>query len=229
MLEFIWSNGGDVLVPGTGRVLLTDTPVIDAVAFVRDRIIGRAAPRGALNHEEPESLALFVQGKAVFHRNWPYAWPVANDPKRSKVAGKVGVKSLPAFKGHSPAAALGGWQLGINRWSRHPDAAWRFIQFMTSYQSQRTLALQAGRAPTRKAVYQDPEVRSQMPHLIDFLPAFENARPRPLSPVYPMISQELQRLFSRAISDPQTDIPTLAKEASKRIEKLTRLGARISP
>jgi multiple sugar transport system substrate-binding protein len=229
MLEFIWSHGGRVMDPKSGRVLLTDPEVINALAFVRDRIIGKAAPRGAINYEEPESLDLFIQGKAVFHRNWPYAWSVANDPQKSRVAGRVGVGSLPAFAGHGPASALGGWQFGINRWSRQPDRAWKFIQFMTSSHSQKLLALQAGLAPTRRSVYKDADVRQQMPHLSSFLPAFENAKPRPLSPIYTMISQELQRFFSRAIVDNRSSLSDLAKATSARIEKLARLGASIRP
>jgi multiple sugar transport system substrate-binding protein len=224
ILEFVWSNGGQVLDSQTQEVLLSRSPVIEAITFVRDHIMAEAAPRGALNYEEPESLALFVQGKAVFHRNWPYAWNVANDPQKSKVAGKIGVGILPAFPGHKPAATLGGWQFGISRWSRHPGEAWRFIQFMTSYKSQKILAMEAGRAPTRKAVYQDQEIRTTMPHLIAFLPAFEKAKPRPLSPVYPMISQELQRFFSRAIADASSDVPSLAEETERRIRKMVKLS-----
>jgi multiple sugar transport system substrate-binding protein len=229
MLEFIWSNGGGVLNVQTGEVLLDEPAAVEAVAFVRDRIIDKAAPRGVLNYEEPESLTLFVQGKAVFHRNWPYAWTLANDPHGSKVAGKVGVGSLPSFQGHPPASALGGWQFGINRFSKHPDEAWRFIRFMTSYESQKALAFEAGRAPTRRAVYEDPDLRIRMPHLTAFLPAFEAARPRPLSPIYPMISQELQRFFSRAISQRGSDLPALARETASMIEKFVQLGARVKP
>jgi len=210
-----------------GKPTLAEAPFVDAVLFVRDKIIGKAAPRGVINYEEPESLDLFIQGKAIFHRNWPYAWSIANNPRKSRIAGKVGVGSLPAFSGHTPASALGGWQFGINRWSRHHQEAWRFIQFMTSHQSQKTLALGAGLAPTRMSVYQDPEVQEGMPHLKAFLPAFERARPRPPSPVYPMISQELQRFFSRAIVERKSDVPALAKAASKRIQRFLKLGAMI--
>ncbi len=227
MMEFIWSNGGTVIDLKTDRSTLAEPPAVDAVSFVRDRIIGKASPRGALNYEEPESLELFIQGKAVFHRNWPYAWSIANNPKRSRIAGKAGVGSLPAFPGHAPASALGGWQFGINRWSKHYDEAWRFVQFMTSHQSQRTLALKAGLAPARRSVYQDLEVQEKMPHLKAFLPAFEKARPRPLSPVYQMISQELQRFFSRAIAGRKSNIPALAGVASKKIQKLLELGAMV--
>ncbi len=227
MMEFIWSNGGAVINSQTAQVTLAQPPALEAVLFVRDKIIGKAAPRGVINYEEPESLDLFIQEKVIFHRNWPYAWSIANDPRKSRIAGKVGVGSLPAFSGHTSASALGGWQFGINRWSRHRREAWRFVRFMTSHQSQKTLALRAGLAPTRRSVYQDPEVQKEMPHLKAFLPAFERARPRPPSPVYPMISQELQRFFSRSIVDQNSDIPALAEAASRRIQRLLKLGAMI--
>ena len=223
MLEYIWSDGGGVIDRQTREVLLADTPAVQAVAFVRDRIIGAAAPQGAVNYEEPESLELFVHGRAVFHRNWPYAWDLANDPEKSEVAGDVGVGTLPAFPGHSPASALGGWQFGISRWSKHPDEAWEFVRFMSSQEAQKTLALQAGLAPARIAVYHDAEVQEKMPHLRFFLPAFKKARPRPVSPLYPMISQELQRFFSRAITERETDVSGLAQAASGRIERIVQM------
>jgi multiple sugar transport system substrate-binding protein len=229
MLEFIWSNGGDVLDPETGAVLLGEPQATEALAFVRDRIIGTAAPRGVVNYEEPESLAVFVQGKAVFHRNWPYAWPILNDPRKSGVAGKVGVGRLPAFEGHDSASTLGGWQFGISRWSKNPEDAWRFIRFMTSYEAQKILALDAGLAPTLRAVYSDPDVSKKMPHLVSFLPAFEKARPRPSSPLYPMMSAELQRFFSHAIVRPDSDIRELEETFIPRIERIVRLGTRIGP
>ena len=227
MMEFIWTNGGAVINKKTGQVVLDESAAIKAVAFVRDHIIGKAAPRGVINYEEPESLDLFVQGKAVFHRNWPYAWAVANDPKKSKIAGKIEVGPLPSFQGHGSASTLGGWQFGINRYSKHPAEAWQFVKFMTSHDTQKILAIEAGLAPTRRSVYQDPEVRKKMPHLKTFLPAFEKARPRPLSPVYPMISQELQRFFSKAIVEKRSDLSEMARETSARIEKIVKLGTMI--
>jgi multiple sugar transport system substrate-binding protein len=228
MMEFIWSNGGAVIGQKSGKAVLDNPAVIESLKFVRDKIIAKAAPRGVINYEEPESLDLFIQGKAIFHRNWPYAWAVANDPKKSKIAGKIGVGSLPAFHRHSSASTLGGWQFGINNYSMHAQEAWRFIQFMTSRETQKILALDAGLAPTRRSVYQDPEVQKKRAHLNAFLPAFENARPRPLSPVYPMISQELQRFFSQAITESGSDISEMATASSARIEKFFVLGAMIT-
>jgi multiple sugar transport system substrate-binding protein len=227
MLEFIWSNNGEVLDPRSGEVGVDRPAAVEAIRFVRDNIIGGAAPRGSLNYEEPESLQLFIQGKAVFHRNWPYAWAVAQDPERSRISGKVGVAGLPAFEGGDSSSVLGGWQFGISRWSEHVDSAWKFIQFMTSHRAQTVLAAEASLAPTRRSVYRSPEIQRDAPHLKLFLPVFETARPRPLSPIYPMISQELQRLFSRSIVEKSTDIPALVENASENLEKLVRLGASV--
>lgn len=227
MMEFIWSNGGAVINHKTGKAILDEPAAVNAITFVRDRIIGKAAPRGVINYEEPESLDLFMQGKAIFHRNWPYAWTVANNPKKSKVAGKIGVGPLPSFQGQCSASTLGGWQFGVNRYSNHPEEAWQFIKFMTSHDTQKILAIDASLAPTRRSVYRDQELLKKMPHLKTFLPAFEKARPRPLSPVYPMISQELQRFFSRAIVEKGADLSKMATATSMKIEKLFKLGAMI--
>jgi len=139
----------------------------------------------------------------------------------------VGVGTLPSFAGNEPASTLGGWQFGISSFSKHPDEAWRFISFMTSHLSQKILALEAGKAPTRISVYEDGEVQGKMPHLKKFLPAFRRARPRPLSPVYPMISQELQRFFSKALSRADSDISLLARETAEKIETIEKLARSI--
>jgi hypothetical protein len=68
-------------------------------------------------------------------------------------------------------------------------------------------------------------IQQKAPHLKAFLPAFERARPRSLSPVYPMISQELQRFFSRAIAEDKSDVPAMAEASSERIKRVVELGA----
>jgi hypothetical protein len=49
---------------------------------------------------------------------------------------------------------------------------------------------------------------------------FLTAYPRPGTPLYPAVSNILQRYFSKALSSPSVDIQTEAKAASKEIEKI---------
>lgn len=224
MMEYILSNGGHIINTETGRGSIAEKPAVEAVKFVRDNIIGTSAPVGVLTYQEPESLDLFIQGKAVFHRNWPYAWEMANNPDRSRIAGNVGIAQLPHFKGNKSYAALGGWQIGISSYSRNKDAAWRFAAFLASERVQKILAVHAGRAPTRKALYDDPEILKANPHFADMKAVFLTAYPRPRSPLYPAISNVLQRYFSKAISNPDSDIQKEAEEASQEINRIIGLS-----
>lgn len=224
MMEYILSNGGDIMNPETGTAAIAEEPALEAVRFVRDRIIGRAAPRGVLTYQEPESLALFIQGRAVFHRNWPYAWEVSNNPARSRIAGKVGIARLPHFPGGKSHSTLGGWQLGISVYSKNKDAALRFVRFMSSPRMQKFLAIRAGLAPTRRALYEDPEIIGAHPQFEQMGDVFLTAYPRPRTPLYPAVSNVLQRYFSRAISDADIDLREEAERASREIEEIVSLS-----
>ncbi|MGW8273348.1 MAG: extracellular solute-binding protein, partial [Thermodesulfovibrionales bacterium] len=208
----------------TGKSGLQSPAAMEAVRFVRDEIIGKIAARGVLTYQEPESLDVFIQGKAVFHRNWPYAWEVANSPERSRVAGKVGIAKLPHFPGGTSHAALGGWQLGISRYSLHKDAAWRFVSFLTSERIQKIFAVRSGKAPTRMALYGDIDVLQANPHFAAMGDVFATATPRPRTPLYPAISNVLQRYFSTVISKPDSDIESEAALAATEINKILSLA-----
>lgn len=223
MMEYILANGG-ALWDETRLVSALDGPAaLDAVRFVRDRIIGEIAHRGVLAYEEPESLALFTQGQAIFHRNWPYAWSVANDAEKSRIAGKVGMTPLPGFAVGTGVATLGGWQIGISRFSQKPDLAWRFAAFMTGPEVQKRIALATGRAPTRIALYDDPEVAKKIPELKTLRATFDRAVPRPTTPVYVPLSNIMQRYFSSVLALPGTNINQRAALAARDMNRVLDL------
>ena len=223
MLEFVGSHNGSFLTEDGSRSNLTATESLQAVRFVREQIIQRLATPAALTYQESESLAVFLQGNAVFHRNWPYAWGLANDPQYSKIVGNVGVTTLPRFAEGKSTSALGGWLYGISAYSRHPDEAWAFIEFMASPEMQKHFAIHASLAPSRLALYVEPEVLHANPQYKDLLPVFQTARPRPRTPVYPVVSHILQRYFSRVLAFPETDIREEAQEADRRINRVLAL------
>ncbi len=220
MLEVVGSNGGRFITPDLRSSALRERSTLEAVRWVRDELIGDVAPRGVLTYQEPESLAVFVQGDAVFHRNWPYAWEVANNPDRSRVVGRVGIAPLPRFEGGQSVSALGGWQYGISLYTRHMEESWSFVRFMTSREMQRYFAIRASLAPTRKDLYDDVDVLDRNPQFVDQAAAFRRAVPRPVTPVYPAVSEVLQRFFSMAVGRSDSDLDALAEEASIEIDRL---------
>ena len=229
MLEFVKSHNGTLISEDGRRSTLSSPQTVQAVTFVREQIIQQLASPAVLTYQEPESLALFVQGKAVFHRNWPYAWGMANNLRYSKIVGKVGVSPLPHFSQGKSVSALGGWLYGISAYSQHPREAWMFIEFMTSQEIQKFFAIHASLAPSRISLYSDSAILNSHPQFQAFLPIFQTAVPRPRTPAYPMVSNILQRFFSRVLAFPNTDILTEAQISDRQINRfLTLLEAKPS-
>jgi multiple sugar transport system substrate-binding protein len=198
VLEYIHSNGGDIL--RDGQVVIDSPENIQALGFMRDLIYKyHATPVLVTTMIEEPTRHIFGRGKALFLRNWPYAWNIFQGDD-SPVKGKIGVSILPEFPGHQSSPTLGGWHLGINAYSKHPEEAERFIEFLTSYEVQKALSLTIGYKPTRKVLYKDPDMTRAQPFTTSLYDAFENASPRPITPYYMMISQVIQPEFSAVIS-----------------------------
>lgn len=208
VLEYLWSHGGDVLEDG--KVVLNSPGNIAALTLMRDLIAKhRISPPLVTTLVEESSRHIFGNGRAVFMRNWPYAWNIFQR-NGSPVKGRIGVAPLPAAPGQPSASTLGGWQIGVNRNSRHPQAAERFVRFITSRESQKTMALTIGYKPTRRSLYRDPDLIRQQPFITGLHDIFMNARPRPVSPYYMMMTQILQPEFSAVISGIKTPAEALA-------------------
>lgn len=218
-LEYIWSAGGDVF--NDGRVVLDSPANRRALGFMQALVHGDGvSPELVMTATEEPSRRIFGSGKAVFLRNWPYAWTLFERPG-SPVRDRVGITVLPHFPGYASAATLGGWQLGVNRNSRHPEAATAFVQFMTSSAAQKELALAYGLNPSRRLLYDDPELIAAQPHLAQLRMIFDHARPRPVTPQYVRISQVLQSEFSAVVVGLKKPKDALAA-AQRQVEAIVK-------
>jgi len=196
--EALWGYGGAAL---DGERLRLDTPAARvALGWLRELVADGLSPRSVVTATEEDARRAFQEGRAVFMRNWPYAWPLLQDPA-SPVRGKVGVAPLPGETGPA-AGALGGWQLGIS--SRAPPArraaAARLVAHLTSAAANAVLAIHYGRNPARRAAYEDPRVRAEAPFIAGLLPFVDRARPRPVTPYYMLAADALQGELSAAVS-----------------------------
>jgi multiple sugar transport system substrate-binding protein len=217
VLEYLWGNGGDVL--RNGRVAIDSPMNVEALQFMRDLIVKhRVTPPLVTTAIEEPTRHLFGSGRALFMRNWPYAWNIFQR-EGSSIRGKIGVAALPSFPGHESAATLGGWQLGVNRYSRNPEAAEKLVLFLASPSAQKEFARTVGYRPSRKSLYKDPDLLRDQPFLGSLYGIFMNARPRPVTPYYMMITQVMQPEFSAALTGIKTPQEALAsaKEQTEHI------------
>ena len=195
--ETIWGHGES----SDGNPLRIDTePAGSALSYLHSLPQRGISPASVKSASEEDSRRLFQNGRAVFMRNWPYAWAEAQG-KDSMVRGKVGFAPLPTLNGETGHGTLGGWQLALNARSASQNraVAIQLIEHLTSFASNRALALAYGRNPARRALYEDSQFRQRAEAMVALYPALENARLRPATPYYNLISDALQSEFSAAI------------------------------
>ncbi|NUN48220.1 MAG: ABC transporter substrate-binding protein [Candidatus Brocadiae bacterium] len=211
-LEVLWGHGGDVL-DDSGAVVLDSPEGIRALTWLAG-LVGDGAPEGVTTYQEEEARAAFQEGRAVFMRNWPYAWAKLQEDG-SPVKGKVGIVPMVHAEGRESAATLGGWGFGISRTAKFPDAAWAFIEFATAPEQQKLLNARNGAIPTRRALFEDPEILARHPHYPELFRVLLAARPRPVHPQYSRISQSLQRHLSAALVKSETPEEAIRKAAGE--------------
>ncbi len=195
-LEWIDSFGGGTLIDANGNITVNNPRAIAALSLA-GRWVGDISPRGVLNFDEEAARGVFQTGNAVFMRNWPYAWMLAQG-EDSPVRGKVGVIPLP--KGDGPegriSGTLGGWHLAVSRYSAHPEESADLVRFLTSAAQQKKRAVKASYNPTIPALYDDPEVLAANPFFADLLDPLRNATARPsriAGPHYNRLSSDVWR------------------------------------
>lgn len=179
-LEWVASHGGGSIVDDQGEITI-DNPRAAAALDQAAAWIGQISPKGVLNYTEEEARGVFQSGNAVFMRNWPYAWSLAQS-ENSDVRGKVGVTTLPHGPEGSSAATLGGWNLAVSKYSKHPELAVDLVEFLTSEAEQKRRAIEGSYNPTIKSLYQDPEVLAAVPFFGKLYDTFTNAVARPSAP-----------------------------------------------
>ncbi|WAM56907.1 ABC transporter substrate-binding protein [Vreelandella venusta] len=180
-LEWVSSFGGGTVVDQDGEVTINNEKAAEALDLAASWI-GDISPEGVLNYTEEEARGVFQGGNAVFMRNWPYAWSLAQS-EDSDVRDSVGVTQLPAGgeDGRS-AAGLGGWNLAVSRYSEHPELAADLVAFLAGEEEQKRRAIQASYNPTIDALYQDQEVLEAVPFFGTLYDTFTNAVARPSAP-----------------------------------------------
>lgn len=224
--EYIWTHGGDILDPDDPSKVIIESPEsVAGFATARSMLEDGVAPRAVTTYKEDESHAAFIGGDAVFLRNWPYVYALLSDPNASKIKpDQVGIVEMPVDEGGMQSySTLGGWNFFINATSQKQDQAWEFIKFMTDPEQLKTNALQGSKLPTRRALYEDPQILEKVPVArLGKEAIIENSKPRPVSPVYSDVSLELAEQFNQALKgevSPEQAVSTLQDELQRMAEQ----------
>lgn len=164
---WLWGHGGSVF-GADGKFTGNDEPALAAIEYW-DRLKSSMPPGvdGWTWDGQGQSVA---QGVAASMMSWGEFFPFFDDPSATKVSGLMTAVRCPAPKALRTAAQTGfgeipgvghqgGSSLAVSRNSKNPDAAWIFMQWATSFDTQVLItALGGGTGPTRTSVYDDPRI-----------------------------------------------------------------------
>ena len=216
-LELAFAAGGKVLSDDGKKSEINSPQNVKALQFMVDGVKNGTAANGVTTYMEEESRRYWESGKATFMRNWPYAYALG-EKKGTKVAGKFKVMPFPQFEGGGKAAILGGHNFVISAYSKNPAAALKLTDFFISPEVQKTEFTDYSLAPTLASVYDDPDVQKKYAFAQELKQSVSQAQARPVSPVYPQISQAIYNNVNAALSGKASPADAL-KTADDQINK----------
>ena len=213
-MPIFWAFGAEMF-DANGKPTVNTPAGIAALQFMLE--LGKYSPPGYASFNADEVSAHLLQGTAAMSINWP-AWISAfSNPAKSKVIGKIEFTTLPdAAK--SGQAEIGNWLIAIPRYSQNAEAAMDFLLWATSAEQMRRSA-ERGNPPTRKSLFQDPQLVAKFPAYPAQLRSLETSRPRPRTPQWNEIENVFGIFLSKANSGELSPADAM-NQANAEIEKI---------
>jgi len=198
-LELGFAAGGQVL-DSSGKKSAFNSPAnVKALQLMVDGIKNGSAPKAVTTYMEPQTDQAWTSGKYGYMRNWTYAY-AADQTGGSKVKGKYAVAPLPTFEGAGKAGILGGHNSVISVYTKNPGLALKYADFTASPEWQKISLEKYSSAAILNATYDDAGVKKAIPYAAELKQALGQAKARPVSPVYPQISQAIYKNVNDALA-----------------------------
>ncbi len=217
--EAVQSAGGSIL-DDSGKPTVNTEEAKEGLRFLADGVTNQNIPAAAITYKEEEGRRAFQEGQLIFHRQWPYIWALANATDgSSSVAGKFDVAPLPGKDGPG-VGTLGGHNFAISAFGQNKATALDFIKFFTSEEAQESNLLATSQAPTRSALYDDPELLQQFPYLTTLKESILTAVPRPQAVQYGDVTAAMQDAAYGAMNG-EMSVDDALSELQTKLEELT--------
>jgi multiple sugar transport system substrate-binding protein len=209
-VSLLASAGGAVLADDGRSVALPEAPTRRALEVLRDLGLSPAASPSLSTAKEDETRLAFEAGGSSFMVNYTFVWPSA---RRSapEVARQMSWARWPRVLRERPSrVTLGGVNLGVAAFGRHPALAREAALCLAAEPHQRLAAVRGGLLPSSEALYDDPQVRAAFPFAETLRGTLRDAVQRPPTPLYSDVSLAISRtLHPIADIDPERDLPRL--------------------
>ena len=212
------SAGGRVLDSSGTAPSLEPAPTRAALQIMRRLARSPASAPALSTAREDQARLAFETGDSSFMVNYTYVWPSARQ-NAPDVAAHMGWARWPAvIEGRPSRVTLGGINLGVGAWSRHPELAFQAAACIASADNQRLAAARGGLPPTMVSLYDEPEVRETFPFADLLRATLRDAVQRPQTPFYSDISLAISHtLHPMRDIDPDKDPARLRERIGRAL------------
>jgi multiple sugar transport system substrate-binding protein len=173
-------------------------------------------PENVTGFTEFPSHKYFLDNEGVFIRSWPAFFldiPDSSDINFRKIIRRA---PMPHFKGTTPAAVFGGWNLMVSKFSEHIPEAIEFIKFLHTPEIQRILVLNDISLPVVKSIYD--EENTEISEILTFYKMnLKYGVHRPLLEDYTRIS-DITSYFIRKVLMNELEPEYALREATRMIK-----------
>jgi multiple sugar transport system substrate-binding protein len=191
----LWAGGGDLL-DAQGNPIFNKEPGVRAMQVLADLVRKGAMPTSvaAYTYEEifmgvkAGTIAMTVLGT---HR-------LVTAREAGNLGDKLQTAYTPGYTGPAPAHVMG-WNMIMGKDSKNKQAAWKFIEHLTSRESQIITAKTTGELPTRKSPYSDSWFKTKDAEELLFWKGYMEKYGR--TPKYPEKFTELSELIADAAQE----------------------------
>lgn len=168
IMPWIWTFGGDYFDKNY-KATVNSPKALAAMKYAKE--LQQYQPDGVLGWEYGNHIPRFYEGHLAMTAGWFGNALDANNPAKSKVAGKVGYAPVPwnpesGLK--TGKAVLGGGSLAIAKHSKNPEAAFTYLNWMFGNEERALEWYLNGGSATLKKIYESPKVHDKFPWAKEF-------------------------------------------------------------
>ncbi|HLI88589.1 MAG TPA: sugar ABC transporter substrate-binding protein [Ktedonobacteraceae bacterium] len=213
MCYWMGQAGGDPLhmtAPGSQQ----------ALKLVHDMIhVYKIAPPDTVTADYTSLTTAFESGKLAMWITWDGIYAgILNFPQVVKNGYKLGVAHPPKGPNNN-GTIIANWGWSINKYSKYPDAAARFIDYAASLQSEILLA-KTGNTPSRTAALSDPAVQKALPQAQSDADYVQNVQLhyRPITAQAQRVSDAFEAVVNKYLND-QIDLNTCVSQGQQAVNQ----------
>jgi multiple sugar transport system substrate-binding protein len=211
-LAFLASNGVEVL--GDEVVLLDQPATVEALRFIRRLADEGLVPAEAVGYEWDRPVRMVARGQAAMSFGGSYeAVALARDVGVGvdELDRHVGFMAMPRGPRGEPASLVGTMVCGIFRQAAHPELAMRLLRHIVAPEPVAAVGVATGRIPPRRSAVTIASAR--LPVIATTAAMLERAIVRPLTPVYPRVSGQLQAMLESVLVGRRTPAEAVRRTA----------------